>query len=126
MLHSVICYSGPAPSELSPVVHTLFQYFPLSPTLLLLRPTPRLLRITPTLPMISQTPYHTFVITTIPLSSLSHYQSAHQPWIIHPRMQDLFWELNAALIFIFYILVAIPFIFKVLELVCFPLVRIST
>ncbi|KAF8806880.1 hypothetical protein BYT27DRAFT_7223998 [Phlegmacium glaucopus] len=35
-------------------------------------------------------------------------------------MQDLFREQNAALIFIFYISVAIPSIFKVLELVCQP------
>ncbi|KAF8800089.1 hypothetical protein BYT27DRAFT_6843674 [Phlegmacium glaucopus] len=89
---------------------TPFQYLPLFPVLLLLHPTPRLLCIIPAPPTILQTQYHIFTTTTISLSSLSHYQSAHQLWIIHPKNAGPSGSRTQHLIFILYISVAIPFI----------------
>ncbi|KAF8813298.1 hypothetical protein BYT27DRAFT_6365471 [Phlegmacium glaucopus] len=45
MLHSVICYSGPAPLELSPVVHSPYQCFPLHPEYSFLQPAPKIFHI---------------------------------------------------------------------------------
>ncbi|KAF8798482.1 hypothetical protein BYT27DRAFT_7122919, partial [Phlegmacium glaucopus] len=67
-----------------------------------------------------QTQYHIFATTTISFSSLSHYQSAHQLWIIHPRMQDLPGAECSTLYLSFIFRLQFLLLFMYSKLVCFP------